>query len=616
MQAMRMFVGVLTAAFIYVSSLAVAWAQSPPTNSPDGSDVYQRQCAVCHATPDPMTNRAPARETLRLYTPEGILTSLTQGKMQAQAAALSEAERRAVAEFLSGRRLGAVVAAAKANQCASATPDSALAGAEWNGWGNGAANTRFQPASQGGLTAADLPKLKLKWAFGYANVASARAQPAVAGGRLFAASENGEVQALNPKTGCRFWVFKAQAGVRTALSVAPYKGASGTTGNAVYFGDTRGNAYAVDAATGQQLWVRKVEEHPAAAITGAPVVYDGRVFVPVQGLNEEVQGGRGGYACCTFRGSVSALDANTGAVIWKTYTIDESKPRGKNKDGVQTWGPAGGSIWSAPTVDAKRRLVYVATGNGYADPPQPMTDAVIAMDMLTGKVKWVNQLTANDSFVLGCQPNNPDNPACPATLGPDLDFSASPAIASVAGRDLLVLPQKSGMAYALDPDRQGAVAWQFRIGQGSGLGGQWGTAVDDRHAYFGVADFLTKNPGGMHAVNLADGKAAWHMPPQKKMCGDVKGCSAAQGGAVTVIPGAVLSSSLDGGLRAYSTQDGAILWQFDTNREFETVNGIRATGSGMDGPGPVVAGGMVFVNSGYGGLVGRPGNVLLAFGLE
>jgi polyvinyl alcohol dehydrogenase (cytochrome) len=230
----------------------------------------------------------------------------------------------------------------------------------------------------------------------------------------------------------------------------------------------------------------------------------------------------------------------------------------------------------------------------------------------------VNQTTPNDVWTLGCRPENPpENPNCPAKMGPDYDFSAPPALVTArGGRDLLVLPQKSGVAYALDPDKNGAKVWEYRIGQGSGLGGQWGGAVDGRQAYFGVSDFLTKEPGGMHAVKLETGERVWHTPPQAKLCGTAPQCNAAQGAAVTVIDGIVLASSADGGLRAYATDDGSIVWQFDTNQEFQTVNGVKAKGGSMDGPGPVVVGGMVYVNSGYGGFVGRPGNVLLAFGVD
>ena len=578
----------------------------------DGAAVFKRACANCHAENQ---TTAPTPAILRQMTPEAIFNSLTLGRMQIQAISLSEAEQRAVAVFVTGKPFGPVVPPVVVNRC-TATPAmrAAARSGEWNGWGGTVANTRFQ--KDGGLTAADLPKLKLKWAFGYHTVTSARAQPTIAGGRLFVASENGEVHALDPKTGCTYWTFRALSGVRTGMSVGPYKNA-GRSGQAVFFGDARANAYAVDANTGQQVWVRKVDEHRAAAMTGAPTYYDGRVFVPVQGLNEEGQGGTPKYECCTFRGSVSALDANTGQVLWKTYTIEEPKPRGKNKDGIQQWGPAGAGIWSSPTVDAKRGMVYVATGNNYADPSQKTSDAIIALDMKSGTIKWVNQTTPNDNWTLGCRPENPDNPNCPAKMGPDHDFSASPSLVTVGGRDLLVLPQKSGVAYALDPDKEGEIAWQYRIGQGSGLGGQWGGAVDEQQAYFGVSDLLSPKPGGIRAVNLATGALAWSVEPQERLCDPKRPtCRASQGAAVTVIPGAVLSGSLDGGMRAYSTKDGAILWTFDTNKEFPTVNSVKANGGGLEGPGPIVSGGMLYFNSGYGGFVGNGGNVLLAFGID
>lgn len=603
------------AAFIRVLGLTLVLASSAAAQ--DGAAVFQANCATCHAGGDvAQPSRSPNIDTLRRLTPEAILNALLNGKMRIQAVALTDGERRAVAEFLGGRPLEAASARSLVTRCDANVPFRGPSGAaEWNGWGNGLANTRF--TANGGITAKDLPKLKLKWAFGFAGVTSARAQPALVGNRLFVASDSGDVHALDPKTGCAYWSFRAQATVRTALLVAPYTPASGGNAWALFFGDLRANAYALDASTGQVLWVRQVDDHPYAAITGGLAYDSGRVFVPVQGLNEEVQGGRPEYECCTFRGSVSALDAATGAVAWKTYMVGEKQPRGTNARGKPQWGPAGGGIWSSPTIDPRRGALYVSTGNSYSDPPQPMTDAVVALDLQRGNVRWVNQLTANDAWTLGCRATNTDNPNCPATLGPDHDFSASPALTTVGGRDLLVLPQKSGMTYALDPQKQGALVWQHRIGQGSGRGGQYGGAVDGRYAYFGVGDSTTNAPGGMVAVELATGKRAWHTPPEKTLCGAPgRDCNAAQGAAVTAIPGAVLSGSYDGGLRAYAADDGTLLWQFDTNREFATVNGVRANGGSMDGPGPIVAGGLLFVNSGYGGIAGRPGNVLLVFGVE
>jgi len=601
---------VLAAVLALLGTATVGTAQQAPS----GEAVYTANCASCHSQ-STAGNNTPGRDALRQLTPEAIVTALTYGRMTIQAIGLTDAERRAVAEFLTGKRIAPPGPPVVVNRCAASPAlTNPATGAAWNGWGNGINNTRH--AKTGGITAADLPRLKLKWAFGYAGVDSARAQPAIAGGRLFVASENGEVHALDPKTGCTHWTFRAEMGVRTALTVGPYRTAAGASGYAVYFGDGRANAYAVDANTGRQIWVRKVDEHKFAAITGAPTLYNGTLYVPVQGLNEEGQGGRAQYECCTFRGSVSALDASTGAVKWKRYTIDEAKPRGANKSGVPQWGPAGGGIWSSPTVDPKRNMIYVATGNNYAEPSQPTTDAVIALDINSGTVKWVNQVTANDNWTLGCPPQSKDNPNCPTTLGPDHDFSSSPTLATINGRDLLVLPQKSGMSYALDPDREGAVVWRHRIGQGSALGGQWGGAADEQQVYFGVSDLLTPTPGGIRALNLATGDQVWSVGPQPTLCPPSPTCRSGQGGAVTVVPGAVFSGSLDGGMRAYATRDGAILWSFDTNREFQTINGVKAKGGGVEGAGPVVAGGMVYFNSGYGGFVGNPGNVLLAFGID
>jgi polyvinyl alcohol dehydrogenase (cytochrome) len=595
-----------------MAGAVVAFAIPALAQQPNGEAVFKQSCASCH---NENQKTAPTREVLAQMTPESIFNALTLGRMQIQAISLSEADQRAVAVFLAGKPFGPVTPPVVVNKCTSSPAMKAPASSgEWNGWGGNTSNTRYQP--NGGLTAADLPKLKLKWAFGYHTVTSARAQPMLAGGRLFVASENGEVHALDPKTGCTHWTYKAKAGVRTALSAGAYKNASGS-GQAVFFGDARANAYALDANTGKELWVRKVDDHKFAAITGAPTYYNGKLFVPVQGLSEEGQGGQPKYECCTFRGNVSALDANTGAVIWKRYTIDEPKPRAKNKDGVQQWGPAGGGIWSSPTVDPKRNMVYIATGNNYAEPSQPTTDAVIALDMNSGVVKWVNQATPNDNWTLGCQAENPNNPNCPGKLGADHDFSASPSLATVNGRDLIVLPQKSGMSFALDPDKEGEVVWKYRIGQGSGLGGQWGGAVDRENAYFGVSDLLSPNPGGIRAVKLATGEQVWSVGPQERLCDKSKPtCRASQGAAVTVIPGAVLSGSLDGGMRAYATKDGSILWTFDTNKEFPTVNGVKANGGGLEGGGAIVSGKMIFFNSGYGGFVGNGGNVLLAFGID
>lgn len=601
-----------SAAFVLAATAAAA-VNAVNAQESDGAELFATACAACHD--NPAMTETPQLPLLREMLPGAIVNTLTNGVMRVQGSALSAEQHIAVAEFVTGKAVDRT-ASFFVNRCEQSKPVTAVGNpGDFNGWGNGIANARY--ARNGGLTAADLDKLELKWAFGYKNVESARAQPTYVDGRLFVASENAEVHALDPATGCTIWSFTADAGVRTALMVGPYEMADGTTGFAAYFGDQSANAYAVDANSGELIWKREIDDHPSAAITGPLTVHDGRVYVPTQGLNEEGSGARGGYACCTFRGRLAALDASTGEVVWESFTIPPPAPRGRGPGGdVTGYGPAGGGIWSPATVDPKRGLVYVATGNNYADPPQPTTDAVIAIDMATGAHRWVNQLTPNDTWAGGCPPQSPDNPACPDELGPDHDFSSPPALATVDGRDLLVLPQKSGMAYALDPDDSGKTVWQYRLGAGTGLGGQWGPSLDERNAYIGVSDMTSPNPGGIHAIDLATGERVWFTPPTDALCAGTRQCRPAQGAATTLIPGAVFSGSLDGGMRAYSTETGEVLWLFDTRGEFETVNGVPARGGGMDGPGAIVAGGMLFFNSGYGGF-GRPGgNVLLAFGLK
>jgi len=576
----------------------------------NGSGIFDRSCASCHRAGE---KEVPAPDQLRALTPESIVNALTIGKMSAQGASLSMAERAAVAQFLTGRAPSTAIVA-NTNRCTSPAPTAdPTRGPSWMGWGNDGSNSRYVP--QPGLTVADIPKLKLKWAFGFEGITTARVQPAMAGGKLFVASDNAELNAMDPRTGCVYWTFKADFGVRSALTIAPYRNA-GQAAYAVFFGDQRANAYAVDTATGRLVWKRKVDEYPSAAITGAPTVQDGKVFVPIQGLQEEGSGGRGTTACCKFRGNLTALNADTGAILWKTYMVDEPKLRGNGSRGQEAWGPAGGAIWSAPTVDMRRRQVYVSTGNAYADPAQPMTDAIVAMDIDTGRVKWTYQATANDNWLGGCGARNGGNLGCPEVQGPDHDFSASPLLATSGTRQILVTPQKSGMAHALDPDT-GDVVWKYRFGQGSGLGGVWGAASDGQNVYFGVGDGQSQNPGGVRAAKLATGEQVWTVPgPNPRLCAGQARCGASQGGAVTLIPGAVIAGSHDGGLRAYSTTDGSVIWQFDTNKEFPTVNGVKATGASIDGSPLIVAGGMIFVNSGYGGIAARPGNVFLAFGVD
>ncbi|MBF8270784.1 MAG: Cytochrome c protein, partial [Gammaproteobacteria bacterium] len=320
--------------------------------------------------------------------------------------------------------------------------------------------------------------------------------------------------------------------VRTAISAGPITTAN-KSGYAVYFADARATAYAVDAGTGRLIWSRKLDTHPSARATGAPTLYEGRLYVPLSGVSEESTAADPKYGCCTFRGSISAVDARTGTVIWKTYMVDEPKPRGKSSTGAQLYGPAGVAIWSAPTIDPQRDLLYAATGNAFADPQPPTSDAIVALSLATGAFQWVNQILPGDVWIMGCDlqssggnPKAGENPNCPEKVGPDFDFSASPVLTRLPdGRNMLIITQKSGVGYALDPDQNGQLLWEYRWGMGSPIGGVWGAAVDKQAAYFAVADIVSPTPGGLHAVDLQTGKRLWYTPPEKPLCITGQGCS-------------------------------------------------------------------------------------------
>ncbi|MGH9383389.1 MAG: PQQ-binding-like beta-propeller repeat protein [Vicinamibacterales bacterium] len=492
----------------------------------------------------------------------------------------------------------------------------------WNGWGNDGANTRFQNEKAAGLTAAQVPKLTLKWAFGFAGANSASGQPTVAAGRVFVGNMNAMVYSLDAATGCTHWSFKADGGVRTAITIARVP-ISGTTRTIAMFGDIRANAYAVDARSGELVWKTKVDDHAYARVTGAPSFANGRLYVPVSSF-EEGPGARANYQCCTFRGSVVALDAATGKQIWKSYMIPEApKMVGKNSAGTPLWKTAGAAVWNSPTIDATTNTIYVATGNAYTSPAAPTTDAVVALDMRTGAIQWVQQATPNDAFVIGCKPGVEN---CPDDVGPDHDFGNSAILKTLpGGRRVLVLGQKSGVVYGLAPDEKGKIIWQFRAGQGGPLGGiEWGSAADDQNIYAPVSDVYVMTSGtfqpaaqagGLFAIRLATGERVWHTPAPALTCSSGPGCTGAQSAAISVMPGVVFSGSIDGHFRAYSTTNGAIIWDFNTMRPFETVNGVKAEGGSIDAAGPVIAGGLVLTNSGYGQWRGKGGNVLLAFGL-
>ncbi len=615
-----------------VGSVSLGWAApaaSPHAlSAPDGAKIYEQRCASCH---NGSVQRAPHLNVMRQKNAEDVLDALETGVMLFVGWGMPDPERKAVAEFVTGKQLGAAqMQATLSNMCPQAPGEFTVdeSTPQWNGWGASPANTRVQSAEKAGLTAEQVPNLKVKWAFGYP-AGTVASQPTVVGGRVFVGTYRGQIYSLDAATGCVYWAVKNPTGIRSAISIARLP-SSNPPRYAAYFGDLSATAHALDARTGEEIWKTKVDSHPIARITGAPQYHDRRLYVPVTSL-EEVSGSDPKYSCCTFRGTLVALNAATGKQIWKTYTIQEkAKPTRKNKLGVQLYGPSGASLWSSPTLDPEGRRIYVTTGDNYSDPASKTSDAIVAFDMKTGKFLWSEQFLANDAWNVACGTEDETN--CPQARGPDLDFGSSSILQKLPnGKRVLVAGQKSGMVYAIDPDQKGKRLWEQRAGKGGLVGGiQWGPAADSEMMYVAVSDMgmeIKDDPqagkvptlnssvgGGIHAYRLESGEKVWSVSPPG--CGDRKNCSPAQSAAISAIPGVVFSGSVDSHLRAYATKDGKVIWDHDAAQEYKTINGVKANGGSFDNSGPTIVGGVLYTNSGYGQQGGMVGNVLLAFSVD
>ena len=628
----------LAAVVAVLAAALTAQASDALAPSPDGEALYKARCAVCH---DNAQDRTPAREVLARNAPSFIVASLTNGAMAPMAEGLTGAEKAAIAAYITGTKPppagdidpNAIWGPSASNmpldapKCETAAPPINLRTAGWNGWSPSVRNARFQQTP--GLKAADVPRLKLKWAFNYPGAKNGQAT--VVGDWLFTTSMSGAVYALDARTGCVRWRHEAEAATRSSVTVIPMRGG----GHALFFSDWTKSAVALDAATGKQLWKTQIDDSAGLQMTGAPTVHDGKLLVPISS-GIEAFAEYDGWVCCKFRGSLVALDVVTGKVLWKTYTTAvEPKPFAVNRLGRPMWGPSGGSIWSAPTVDAKRGLVYVGTSNSYTDAPYDGADAVIAMELATGKILWVNQLLADDNFINGCWPGYGRKELaanCPTKLGPDFSIGNSPILQDMpGGRQLLLVGQKSGHVYALDPAAKGKVVWSRRIGPGSALGGvEFGMASDGERLFVGISDVLAGADGkpGVHALRVKDGALLWSAPsPARPTCRwENRWCHGAVSQAVSAIPGLVFAGAYDGIFRAYDAATGKVVWSYDTGSQpTEVLGGRQAYGGVMDGAGPTIAGGMVYVHSGYAGrsgasagrdLTGADGNVLMAFSVD
>jgi polyvinyl alcohol dehydrogenase (cytochrome) len=602
-----------------LASLSVAAAAPPATAvdkdfalpagaSADGAALYASRCAACH---DHATERIPPKVLISVTrSPEDVIDTLTLGVMRTQATGLSAEQIKSLAFYLTGKQ-PTPRAAPDANLCGAAVA-AHLSADDWRSWGRDLANSRFQPAP--GFTAAQVPHLTLRWAFAYPGRA-AFGQPAVVGDLILAGGTGGRVFGLDTHSGCTHWSYDAGALVRTGIVIdqLPARAAPDHKAHLVaWFGDDRGSLHAIDVRDGTRLWSVRVDDHPIARLVGTPQLYGGILYAPVSSF-EEVAAADPKYRCCSFRGSLVALDAATGKLLWRAYTVRTPASAIKTASGQTLSGPAGGSIFSAPTLDPKRGLIYVGTGDSYTNVVSDSTNAILALRLDNGARVWTHQVMKNDAWILLCSGTPVGN--CPSPLGPDFDFASSPLLITSGEHQLLLAGAKSGIVYGLDALAGGKLLWQRVLAAGTPNGAiLWGPATDGTRAYVATSEYDPKarqGPGALVALDPATGAVLWKTPTPAAPCAwGTENCAHALLAGVAVIPGVVFAGAMDGYMRAYDARDGHILWQFDTGASFTAVNGVRAHGGAIDYGGEVIANGMLFVNSGS---MRQPGNVLLAF---
>lgn len=503
----------------------------------------------------------------------------------------------------------------------------------WSSWGHDILNSRFNWLERT-IRLDNVNKLQLKWAFVFPDTTVASSQPAVVGETLYVGGWNGIFYALNARTGQLKWSYNTAdftgslpSNVKNSVRNGP-----AVAKGRVHFGDTLGNLYTLNADTGALIWGKRIDSHPSARITGSPLVWEGKLY---QGVSS-VESGTAldpTYPCCSFRGSMVALDAATGAELWRYYTINESaQPTGVNEAGTPQFGPSGAAIWGTPALNPLTGLLYFGTGQNYSNPATDKSDSLIALDALTGQERWKHQLTPNDRWNVACNPEifglEPGVSAnCPKPYidNYDFDIGAAPNLFLANHNDqrrtLVGAGQKSGIYHALDA-ATGEIVWQTQVSIGgtSGLGGiQWGSSWDGERLYVATNQ---ANPGSLNAIDPATGQVLWSTQNPADGCNtsntiNEPSCYLAMPSATSSIPGVVFQGSIDGKLRAFNSRTGAIVWEYDTRQSFVGTNGLVGEGGSIDSGGATIVNGMVYTNTGYyqNPSTGMAGNVLLGFGL-
>ena len=495
-----------------------------------------------------------------------------------------------------------------------------------NGWGLNQKNHRYVKSSSAGITPDVLNDLAVKWVFAIADTDAPHTQPLITSNTVVIGDGSGGVYALDRNSGCERWRFDAGSVVRTALRYIETDDY-----HLISFGTLEADVFAIDLMTGEQRWRIKVDEHPQAMVTGSSVDHEGIIYQPISSW-EVFWALNPFYSCCDFRSSIVAIDALTGEILWRSYTIDEpakvTKPRlifGDRR------GPSGAPVWSQPTVDVKRNRLYVGTGENYSAPVTDTSDAIMAFDLTSGERIWSQQFLAGDAWTAACA--SPLDANCPEEDGPDLDFGAPPILVSLGTKDYILAGQKSGDVYALDPDNNGQSLWAYKASSGGMAGGvHFGMAIDQTRGvlYVPISDrdvgIIGENPPGtpkpsLHAIDIASGKPLWTVPApgdciDPKNSKPIKNCHVGLSAAVTVTEDIVFAPSLDGYLYAFSSTNGELLWSYDTVRNYESVNKLESLGGAIDLGGVYLDGGQLFVSSGYGQIGQLPGNAFIVMDIQ
>lgn len=606
-----------------------------------GEKLFERNCSSCHDNP---AMHAPTREALTGFSKETVMIAMEFGKMQPMAAHLSKQEKGLIAIFLAGEAPADEWIAE--NYCDGQAADESTTYV--SNWGMGNHNRRYMPANMAGINRDNVGGLELAWSLAFPKVSDMRSQPAIIGDTLYFGDKTGKLYAIDRHSGCIRRHTEVLSGIRSAITVAQL--ADGR--DMLVFADSMATIYAVDAHSMEILWQQAARLYDTSVITGSITYFEGRLFVPISSYEVAVSGSPS-HVCCKSHGGVIALNAQDGEQLWAWHATGDATLQGQNADGADIYGPSGGSVWSTPTVDAKRGRIYFGTGENLSHPATDTSDAVVALDMATGELAWMFQATAADVWNAACLSGGAN---CPENAGGDFDFGASIILAELPGAgELLLAGQKSGDVYALNPDpasSDGEVRWHTSVSnaaigpdlhQTTTNGGvHWGMSLSGQSLLVAAADPERNRPGyipkpGLHALNLADGEVLWHqlaergchIPEENKplvglqnmragkkidlatqySCSFYYGLSA----AVTSTDEVAFSAGLNGVIRAYDIASGAVLWQAETAQPFEASNGISGHGGAVDVSGQVMADGWLYVQSGYSMFGQLPGNMLLAF---